>query len=123
MPNIVTFICILKVYGNEGVIEKGEENLIAKALIDMYSKCGMIAEAQGLFHTFSCWIVYISTSSNSSMKYMHYVEDSLTRLSSAKRSVQLHSLLIYITLKGDKFFKFVKNPPKFSMTFHIDGMS
>ena len=66
MPNVVTFICILKACGNEEVVEIGKEvhakiiyshleneNLITKALIDMYSKCGMIAEAQGLFHTFS----------------------------------------------------------------------
>ena len=61
-PNVVTFICILKACGNEGFVEIGKEfyakiihnyleteNVIAKALIDMYSKCAMIAKAQGLF--------------------------------------------------------------------------
>ena len=61
-PNVVTFICILKACGNEGVVEIGKEvyaklmynhlengNIIIKALIAMYSKCGMIVVAQGLF--------------------------------------------------------------------------
>ena len=65
-PNIVTFICILKTCGNEETVEIRKEvhakiihnhleneNIIAKALTDMYSKCGMTAKACGLFHTFS----------------------------------------------------------------------
>ena len=62
-PNEVTFVCILKACGNVGAIEKGkqihdeiiERDLLEKhvalsnALVDMYAKCGMLAELQEVF--------------------------------------------------------------------------
>ena len=59
----VTLICILKVCGNTGDIDKGEvvhheimdENwldkdiVIGNALVDMYIKCGVLAKAQNVF--------------------------------------------------------------------------
>jgi pentatricopeptide repeat protein len=63
-PDIVTFLCILKVCGSIGAAEKGKEMhdeiiregflakeraLIAPALIDMYSKCGILTKAQEVF--------------------------------------------------------------------------
>ena len=105
MPNVVTFICILKACGNEGAVEIGRdvhakiiyshlenENFITKALVDMYSKCGMIAEAQGLFHTLSNQIVYLSTSPNSRMK--NFSGNKCVKLSLMKSSLEV----IYIPI-------------------------
>jgi pentatricopeptide repeat protein len=59
-PDVVTFICILKVCGSTGAIEKGKaiheeiesrrllkrDVMLGNALVDMYAKCGMLARAE-----------------------------------------------------------------------------
>jgi pentatricopeptide repeat protein len=62
-PDAVTFICSLKACGNTGAMEKageihgeierqgllGTNLVIGNTLIDMYSKCGLLAKARGVF--------------------------------------------------------------------------
>ncbi|KAH7443404.1 hypothetical protein KP509_02G033100 [Ceratopteris richardii] len=62
-PTKVTYACILKVCGNLGALDRGQEIytqiarecflgdyiVVANALVDMYSKCGAIKKAQEVF--------------------------------------------------------------------------
>jgi pentatricopeptide repeat protein len=62
-PDILTFVCVLKACGNIGCLEIGEEihaevrklgllrnnTVLGNALIDMYSKCGVLEKARVLF--------------------------------------------------------------------------
>ena len=61
-PDIVTFVCILKVCAKVGAMEKGQwvhaeivseglfpHILVGRELVDMYAKCGSITEAQEVF--------------------------------------------------------------------------
>jgi pentatricopeptide repeat protein len=59
-PDVVTFICILKVCGTVGAIDQGKQihetistrgllkkdMVLGNALVDMYAKCGLLAKAQ-----------------------------------------------------------------------------
>ncbi|KAH7365854.1 hypothetical protein KP509_18G049300 [Ceratopteris richardii] len=72
-PDGATYICILKTCGNIGAAEKGQkihaeiagEGLFAddivviNSLVDMYAKCGMLAEAQDVFDELPCHDVII----------------------------------------------------------------
>jgi pentatricopeptide repeat protein len=61
-PDSVTFVCILKVCGRVGAMEMGQRvhamveakgllrhNLVGHGVVDMYAKCGAMAEAQAAF--------------------------------------------------------------------------
>lgn len=65
-PDGATFICILQASGSIGAAHKGQEihaeiagecwfdkdAAVANSIIDMYAKCGMLAEAQDVFNEF-----------------------------------------------------------------------
>lgn len=62
-PDAITFVCCLKACGSLGVSDKGREihadvsrkglekdTVVGSALVDMYAKCGSLAEAQEVFN-------------------------------------------------------------------------
>ncbi|KAH7282159.1 hypothetical protein KP509_35G015500 [Ceratopteris richardii] len=67
-PDGATYICILKICGNVGAAEKGQkihaeiigevlfadDIVVVNSLVDMYAKCGMLAETQDVFDELPC---------------------------------------------------------------------